>query len=759
MSTDHTEHQSQDQIKSARTLSLKPKTPPAEVAGYKIESLLGSGAYGEVWLALDEKTGRRVAIKFYSRQTSLDLSLLSREVEKLVFLSADRYVVQLLDVGWDAKPPYYVMDYIENGSLEDELNRRESLPADEAVDLTEEICIGLMHLHGKGILHCDLKPGNVLLDQDKKPRLADFGQARLSHEQAAALGTLFFMAPEQADLRAAPDARWDVYALGALLYCMLTGQPPFRGEVRLEKIESSEAMEDRLARYRQVIEKAPVPTAHRKVPGVDRDLAEIIDRCIERNPKKRFGSVQSVFQALRDREHAQARRPLIILGLLGPLLLLAVMSLFGWNAYRGAITQTDNSITNQTLDSSQWIAQLAARSAAEQIDNYFRVLNELTNDPRIQEQMALLVNDPTARQLLDQLEDPHQNNNELLSEVRNRFIDNQLRERLQTPLQKNLDDPTYPKAASWFLCDYTGTQIASVFNTSERDVKVTIGQNFSWRTYFTGDAREAINRGGGQNTYLVEKNASLRPHIEGPTMSAIFISQATKNFKIAFSEPIYYEGQFLGIASVTADMGSFIEFDNAQEQYVMLVDGRQGDYHGTVIEHPLLAKIFSERGEIPDSLNAKRIGNDVLRKLNSADENDTDQIHHLGRFQDPLASDLEGVEFDKEWLAAWARVKSRVGTEKDSDDRVDTGFRVIAVADHGRALQPSRQLGQQMARIGSLAVLFFLLVSAGLLYIVFRSLKKSRDKVARMLGMTADGTLTGAVDIQDKETLISSKQD
>ena len=90
------------------------------------------------------------------------------------------------------------------------------------------MAIGLVHAHGKGVLHCDLKPANILLDQDGKPRLADFGQSRLSTEQAPALGTMFYMAPEQADLEAVPDARWDVYALGALLYCMLTGGPPHR---------------------------------------------------------------------------------------------------------------------------------------------------------------------------------------------------------------------------------------------------------------------------------------------------------------------------------------------------------------------------------------------------------------------------------------------------------------------------------------------------------------------------------------------------
>src|SRR5687767_3619564 len=101
------------------------------------------------------------------------------------------------------------MEYLERGSLA-ELLREGALPVGEAVALFRDVAQGLVHAHGKGILHCDLKPANVLLDQDWKPRLADFGQSRLSHEQSPALGTLFYMAPEQADLSALPDAAWDV---------------------------------------------------------------------------------------------------------------------------------------------------------------------------------------------------------------------------------------------------------------------------------------------------------------------------------------------------------------------------------------------------------------------------------------------------------------------------------------------------------------------------------------------------------------------
>ncbi len=753
MSSDRTEQQTTGQIKSARDLSLKPKAPPAAVQGYRIESLLGSGAYGEVWLALDSKTGRRVAIKFYTRKTALDFSLLSREVEKLVFLSADRYVVQLLDVGWDAKPPYYVMDFIENGSLEDELTRRQTLPVGEAVDLIEEICIGLMHLHGKGILHCDLKPGNVLLDQDKKPRLADFGQSRLSHEQAPALGTLFFMAPEQANLQAAPDARWDVYALGALLFCMLTGEPPFRDAAMLKKIESTDAMEDRLAHYRKLIDSAPKPIAHRKVAGVDRSLADIIDRCIDRDPKQRFASVQSVYQALRQRELAQTKRPLMVLGLLGPLLLLAVMSVFGWNAYHRAISQTDIAIKEQTLETSQWIAELAARSASEQIDNYFRVLNDLVNNPIFQDRFSELVAEGSnTRGMIDRLADPSLNDNQQLGAVREALIANpKRREFEQNFLGKNLRDQSNPSAASWFVCDYTGTQLASVFDTRGKDE--TRGKNYAYRTYFTGRSKDAKFQADGLTLFDVSEDPAEREHIDGAVMSAIFLSTATNTWKIAFSAPVYKEGKFLGIAAVTANiLGSFIEFDDTDNQYVMLVDTRPGPFRGTVLEHPLINRLLKDdlpeseapRQKLPQNLTSVRISDDVLKRISNQD-------FVLESFRDPIADEPQGSEFDRNWLASWAAV-----TRRGPKGRVKTGFKVIAVADEAGALAPSRTLGRYLAIMGSLAVAFFVLVSVGLLFFVFRSLRKSRERVARALGMAVDNTLTGQSPL-DRETMVLAR--
>ncbi len=731
MSADRTQQQTPDQIKSSEDLSLKPRQPPAKVSGYEIDSLLGTGAYGEVWMALDQKTGRRVAIKFYTRQTSLDFSLLSREVEKLVFLSADRYVVQLLDVGWEADPPYYVMDHIDNGSLEDELRRRTTLPVDEAVELTEEICIGLMHLHGKGILHCDLKPGNVLLDQDKKPRLADFGQSRLSHEQAPALGTLFFMAPEQADLQAVPDARWDVYALGALLYCMLTGHPPFRDDDALSKIDSSDQIEDRLQQYRNLIQDAPKPTDHRRVPGVDRNLAEIIDRCIARNPNNRFSSVQSVLQALRQRDLAHAKKPLIVLGLAGPLLLLAVMSLFAWNAYQRAISQSDQSITKKTLESNHWVAQLAARSAREQIDKYFRVVSQLANDENFKSQFVKVINDPQIQSMIEQFADPRDNSNQALADLREEFKNHQARKDLHRPLLRNLRDANYPTAASWFVCDATGTQIASEFN--QENPANTIGKNYSWRTYFTGRDRDADSVEDGETAYDVTANIRERQHIDGPNISAIFISRATGKRKIAFSKPILVDGKFIGIAAVTADMGDFIEFQNAQAQYVMLVDGRDGEFRGTVLEHPLIEQLSKTGQRIPEPILERRVDDQVLTKF---DTNDFD----LPSFHDPMGNVQLGAAFDHDhWIASWADVVSQyLDGSPQSSKLPPTGLKVIAVEDHQAALLPTRNLGRQLARMATIAFALFLLVTGGLIFIVTRSIRRSREKVARLIGGTGD---------------------
>ncbi|MEC9093022.1 MAG: protein kinase, partial [Planctomycetota bacterium] len=539
MDPDLTQFQSPDDQVRAEALSRKGNQPPAEVPGYTIDSLVGSGAYGEVWSGIDRNTGRKVAIKFYSRRSSVDFSLLTREVEKLASLAADRYVVQLLDVGWDATPPFYVMDFIENGSLEDELKRRGPFDIEEATEMFQEVAMGLMHLHNKGILHCDLKPGNVLLDGDNAPRLADFGQSRLSNEQAPALGTLFYMAPEQANLEAIPDARWDVFALGSLMYCMLTGSPPYRSAQISENLETASEINDRLERYQAALSQSPSPKAHRELPGMDKQLGEIIDRCLAVDPKRRFESVQGVLMALRQRKEIQDRRPLMLLGMIGPFLLLCIMSAFGFALYNRSIDKAEYSLLEEALNSNAWAAQFASQTAANEIDSYFAEVHRLAREDEFIEIFKQVVSDNELTSLRELLADP--NSTDRQNEIRQRFLQHPIRQKLQPLLERRLLASGL-REASWFCCDAFGTQLA--FTSKDKKVS-TIGKNYSWRTYFHGGNEDLMGFSEGGVRYTSHVEPDQRTHITRSHLSAIVISQASQRWKVAFSVPLFEEGRFL----------------------------------------------------------------------------------------------------------------------------------------------------------------------------------------------------------------------
>ncbi len=758
MSFDRTQDQSPDEQRKARELSLEPSRPPAQVPGYQLRKFLGSGAYGEVWSATDLNMGRSVAIKFYTRRSSADVQLLAREVEKLVVLAADRYVVQLLDVGWDADPPYYVMDYFEHGSLEDRLGQSKGLPTDEAIDLFQEVATGMMHLHGKGVLHCDLKPGNVLLDQDGKPRVADFGQSRMSTEDSSALGTLFYMAPEQADLSAAPDARWDVYGLGALLFSMLTGKPPYYSPQLANKIEVCDNIHERLIEYQKGIRNAAKPTEHRSVAGVDRALADIIDRCIVADPKKRFRNIQSLLSALRQREMAKASRPLMVLGLLGPLLLISVMSLFGWWAFRQAVQRTKVEITKKSVESNEFAAQLAARSAAEQIDEYFRVVGQLSRDQGFQDAFAKVVNDPELRELRTALSDPFKNakqgveSDEEIGQLRHEFKNDSLRDELQKLLEDRLFDRTgdFPVAASWFVCDRFGNQIASAFPRENK----TLGGNYSYRTYFTGRDRDLKKRVDGRTTYEVSDELESREIIERPHLSAVFISEQSNTWKVAFSAPIRLSqdglaqgGPVEGIVAVSVNLGNFVEFNNNRNtHYAMMVDTRTGENPGVILEHPLFEKLLGTEGRIPTELSDCRV--------------DLSSLDSSSMFRDPIGETLRGKEFEYDQVSIVAQEEVTMEdyrlrgnrnkttlesglTSKEGQtnvDRLDTGLVVLAVVDHESIVAPANDLSRQLGRLALLAALFLAGVTIVMWLFVKRMLQESKQRLERAFSPSTESS-------------------
>lgn len=691
MSTDPTEVLGGMERQRAMDMSLQRGAPPTQVPGYESEQFLGAGAYGEVWVAVERNTGRRVAIKFYAHRGGLDWSLLSREVEKLAFLFADRYVVQLLGVGWDADPPFFIMEYMENGSLADRIEAG-PLPVDEAISLFHDVAMGLVHAHGKGVLHCDLKPANVLLDQDGKPRLADFGQSRLSTEQAPSLGTMFYMAPEQADLDAMPDARWDVYALGALLYCMLTGGPPHRTGKTVGQFEQTPDLSERLTRYRQMIEKSPVPVEHRKQRGVDKLLASIVDRCLAPDPAKRFANVQEVLDALDERAARLARRPMMVLGAVGPALLLAVVSWFAWQGFNSAVQESNDALTQRALITNRFAAEFAASNAAYELERRYDLIEQVAASERLHDQLANALKQPGFQELLTRLSDPDLSDTEL-EPLRKEFRESPVRQSLQEAITAAIPPAARPnhkdgedEVASWFFCDANGV---STFRLPEGS---TIGKNYAWRSFFYG--------GPG------DMSPTWRPkpgeHLLSTGLSDVFQSQASARWIVAISAPVFDnspEKKFLGVVAMTVEVGRFLNFPGGSEsQFAVLVDNRPGKHKGVILQHPLFEKLLlsNPNKKLPSRFQYYRVNDDDLPNTPYREEH----------YHDPLAVDEEGDYYAQQWLAEMEPVQVR--------DQ-DTGWIVIVQESYNSAIGTTlSRLTHGLIRSGAIALGLITLLMAGL---------------------------------------------
>ena len=695
MDSDYTQHQSSEGARRARALSLHQTRPPTDVPGYELTQFLGSGAYGEVWIGVDRSTGRKVAVKFYRDRNRVDWSQLSREVEKLVFLSADRYVVQLLSVGWDADPPYYVMEYVEHGSLEHLLKSAGPRSIGQAVELFREIVIGLNHAHARGVLHCDLKPANVLLDQDGRPRLADFGQARLSHEQTPSLGTLFYMSPEQADLEAVPDAQWDVYALGAILYCMLTGRPPYQTEEITARIQSATTLVDRLGLNRQWITDQGRVKLHRRIRGVDGALAEIVDRCLAARRARRFANVQEVLDALRARDRARRRRPLLVLGIAGPLLLMIVTAFFAWRGYHQAMRDSDRAVTEKVMQNNALSAKYVASTVATEIQRYFRAVDRVAADPSFVE-IVVRTCDRLAP-TLTALSDPEKPDT-LLAPLRVTFRQAAARQELQHRVDQLLHDSHLPRVASWFVCDAHGTHIAGAFN---RPISPTVGNNFAYRTYCHGGLRD-----------LADHRARPLPnqHVQHTQLSSPLRSTATNTLKIAVSTPLYrpgQDGEFLGILTLTVEVGDFLNFAATDTQLAVLIDGRDDDFAGAILYHPLFTKVFAKYGRLPDRFSGYRVPLDQLAS--------SDQAYH-----DPLGADPLGTEYARTWIATPADVVMPLQATGSAARAMRTGLVVLIQEDKEAAMRPVMALGRRLLREGGFAIIGILIVVVLLWFFVLQ---------------------------------------
>jgi serine/threonine-protein kinase len=255
---------------------------PARVPGYEILSELGRGGMGVVYKARQVQLNRLVALKMIlagGHASAADLARFRREAEAVARLQHP-HIVQIHEVGEAEGRPFFSLEYVAGGSLADKLDGT-PLPPRQAAELIETLARAVQAAHERVIIHRDLKPANVLLTADGTPKLTDFGLAkRLDQEKGqtqsgAIVGTPSYMAPEQArggSKAIGPAA--DLYALGALLYELLTGRPPFRAATAMDTIF-------------QVLTEEPVPPCQlqSKVP---RDLQTIALKCLAKEPGRRY---------------------------------------------------------------------------------------------------------------------------------------------------------------------------------------------------------------------------------------------------------------------------------------------------------------------------------------------------------------------------------------------------------------------------------------------------------------------------------------
>ena len=269
------------------------RIPSDAIPGYRIERELGRGGMGVVYKARSDPLDRVVALKMILAGEYAGVEAASRFLAEAGAVARLQHpnIVQIYHVSDHAGHPFFEMEYVGGGSLAERLEGT-PWPIARAAELMETLALAMTEAHRKGIVHRDLKPGNILLTLEGDPKVADFGLAKLLDSESeitrsgAVLGSPSYMAPEQAEGNTrdvGPAA--DLHALGAMLYELLTGRPPFRATSALETLH-------------QVKTTEPVPPS-RLVPGLPRDIETIALKCLQKDPHRRYATAAQLAEDLR----------------------------------------------------------------------------------------------------------------------------------------------------------------------------------------------------------------------------------------------------------------------------------------------------------------------------------------------------------------------------------------------------------------------------------------------------------------------------
>ncbi len=259
---------------------------------YRLEARIGAGGMSTVYRALDETLQRQVAVKLMNREVASDsdqLERFRREARAVAQLSHP-HIVGVIDAGEDEGRPYIVLEFVEGETLKERIRRLGRLPIAEAVAYAIEIARALGAAHARHIVHRDVKPQNVLVDEEGSAKVTDFGIARTLEEEGLTadgrvLGTTDYVSPEQA-LGQPVTGQSDLYSLGVVLYEMLTGEVPFKGENQVA------------VAMKHVREQ--MPDVQRKRPEVSAALAAVLDTATAKRQRDRYANDAELIADLED---------------------------------------------------------------------------------------------------------------------------------------------------------------------------------------------------------------------------------------------------------------------------------------------------------------------------------------------------------------------------------------------------------------------------------------------------------------------------
>jgi hypothetical protein len=356
-----------------------------------------------------------------------------------------------------------------------------------------------------------------------------------------------------------------------------------------------------------------------------------------------------VLDALGERDKRRARRPLVLLGFIGPALLLAVLSIFAWSWFSTVMDESDEALRQRALKSNSFAAKYVAASVTNKFEKYAAAVEEVAANYRFQALVDAALVNPELAELRRRLNDPNLTTAEH-EQAREAFRAAPERQALQARLNELLADSDKVQVESWFVNAPDGMQLGRA------PEEKTVGENYGWRTYFHGGVEDH------PQTWRPGEN----DHIAGTHLSAVYYSHVTDRWTVTISTPVFIEAgdeidaassgpkRFLGVLGVSANVDRFLDLPEARpQQFAVLVDWRDGPNKGLILQHPLFEKMREGNREVPKRFQSYHLREDELPELSATSVREN--------YFDPLARDPEGKAYDLRWLAEAAPVGMRDG--------------------------------------------------------------------------------------------------